>query len=66
MLAGPLDDARLKRIEDCLNTGRFDDAQRQLAALATVQGLGRGGIPAAIHRAMKAISSGAMNGDEHR
>jgi hypothetical protein len=42
MLAGPLDDARLKSIEDCLNAGRFDDAQRGLAALASVQGLGPG------------------------
>jgi hypothetical protein len=42
MPAGPLDDARLKGVEDCLNAGRFDDAQRQLAALAPVQGLGPG------------------------
>src|SRR5262245_20670485 len=42
MPAGPLDDARLKSVEDCLNAGRFDEAQRRLAALATVQGLGPG------------------------
>ncbi|HEX6766220.1 MAG TPA: hypothetical protein VF103_12100 [Polyangiaceae bacterium] len=42
MPAGPLDDARLKSIEDCLNAGRFDDAQRRLASLAPVQGLGPG------------------------
>src|SRR6185503_7472386 len=42
MSAGPLDDARLKTIEECLNSGRFDDAQRRLATLASVQGLGPG------------------------
>jgi hypothetical protein len=42
MPVGPLDDARLKGIEDCLNKGRFDDAQRRLAALASEQGLGPG------------------------
>jgi hypothetical protein len=42
MPAGPLDDARLRSVEDCLNAGRFDDAQRRLAALASVQGLGPG------------------------
>jgi hypothetical protein len=39
MPAGPLDDSRLKAVEACLNAGRFDDAQRGLSTLATVQGL---------------------------
>src|SRR5687767_14730469 len=42
MSVGLLDDARLRNIEDCLNRGRFDDAQRLLAALASERGLGPG------------------------
>jgi hypothetical protein len=42
MPVGILDDARLRGIEECLNRGRFDDAQRRLAALASEQGLGPG------------------------
>ena len=42
MPAGPLDDSRLKAVEDCLNAGRFDEAQRGLSMLASVQGLGPG------------------------
>jgi hypothetical protein len=40
--AFPLDDARLKAIEDCLNAGRFDDAQKRLASLVPSDGLGPG------------------------
>ncbi len=42
MPAGPLDDSRLKAVEDSLNSGRFDDAQKTLATLASIQGLGPG------------------------
>ncbi|HEX6275578.1 MAG TPA: hypothetical protein VFZ53_21200 [Polyangiaceae bacterium] len=42
MRAGPLDDARLRAIEECLNRGRYDEAQRKLAALATTEGLDQG------------------------
>ena len=42
MPVGPLDDARLRTIEDCLNAGRLDEAQQRLAALASVDGLGPG------------------------
>jgi hypothetical protein len=38
----PLDDARLKAIEDCLNAGRFDDAQKRLASLVPAEGFGPG------------------------
>jgi hypothetical protein len=42
MPAGPLDDARLRAVEECLNTGRYDDAQRRLATIGPVQGLDAG------------------------
>jgi hypothetical protein len=42
MPAGPLDDSRLKAVEESLNAGRFDDAQKRLATLASIQGLGPG------------------------
>jgi hypothetical protein len=44
MRAGPLDDPRLRAIEQCLDAGRYDDAQRRLAALVSVPGLDQGGI----------------------
>lgn len=42
MPAGPLDDARLRAVEECLNAGRYDDAQRRLAAIGPGQGLDAG------------------------
>jgi hypothetical protein len=42
MRAGPLDDARLRAIEECLNGGRLDEAQRRLGALIAVEGLDHG------------------------
>jgi hypothetical protein len=42
MREGPLDDARLRAIEESLNKGRYDDAQRRLGALVAVEGLDHG------------------------
>src|SRR5262249_48137580 len=37
-----LDDERLRAVETCLNEARFDDAQKHLAELGKVRGLGPG------------------------
>jgi hypothetical protein len=42
MSGGPLDDPRLQEVEACLNDGRFEEAQRKLVALGSVQALGPG------------------------
>jgi len=42
MPAGPLDDPRLREVEDCLNQARFEEAQRKLVALGSVRDLGPG------------------------
>lgn len=42
MPAGPLDDPRLREVEDCLNQARFEEAQRKLVALGAVRDLGPG------------------------
>jgi hypothetical protein len=42
MAGGPLDDARLREVETCLNEGRFDEAQQKLVGLGGVRDLGPG------------------------
>jgi len=42
MPAGPLDDPRLREVEECLNQARFEEAQRKLVALGSVRDLGPG------------------------
>jgi hypothetical protein len=42
MSVGPLDDERLRAVETSLNEARFEEAQKQLALLGSVRGLGPG------------------------
>jgi hypothetical protein len=42
MSVGPLEDDRLRAVEACLNEARYDDAQKQLAGLGGIRGLGPG------------------------
>lgn len=42
MPAGPLDDPRLREVEECLNQARFEEAQRKLVDLGAVRDLGPG------------------------
>ncbi|HEX5098613.1 MAG TPA: hypothetical protein VFV94_03905, partial [Polyangiaceae bacterium] len=42
MPAGPLDDPRLREVEECLNEARFEEAQRKLVDLGAVRDLGPG------------------------
>lgn len=42
MPAGPLDDPRLREVEECLNQARFEEAQRKLVDLGSVRDLGPG------------------------
>jgi hypothetical protein len=42
MSVGPLEDERLRAVEACLNEARYDEAQKRLAGLGSIRGLGPG------------------------